>query len=285
MSPQPQQIGIYRVLETLSSGLHTIYKVQGPGSKPLALKTAVQKDLSPDELRRFLREAEVCSELDHRNLMQVFDSGEADGILYQAMDLLVGADWATVLASGRALTWPQKISMMQQACEGMEYAHKSGLVHRSLQPSNLFLEDSGRVRILDFGKVSVDMTAGNSLGITMMFQSYTSPELVRGGACTAASDVFALGSIFYELCTGRHPFGQTARSLAELIDDIMRLTPPPVTTIVPDAPPYLDHVLQQALNKDPASRPADAGALRALMAQASARAAAHPAYFTVEGDV
>jgi serine/threonine protein kinase len=274
MSSHPQKIGIYQVLETISSGLHTVYKVQGSGGKPLALKTAVKATLSSDEIGRFMREAEVCLELDHRNLVQVFDSGEVDGILYQAMDLLEGADLAVVLSSGRVFTWLQKTSMMQQICEGMEYAHRRGVVHRNLLPSNLFLEDSGRIRVLGFGMVRDESSTGNSLGITAAFQTYASPELIRGEICTPASDVFSMGVIFYELCSGRHPFiqgtTQGTRALGQVLDNIVRQTPPALTDIVADAPQDLDRVLQQALKKDPALRPANAGALRTLMAQASA---------------
>jgi len=276
MSTHPQQIGIYQVLETISSDGHDVYKVRVSGGQPLALKTAVRAKLSADEIHRFQREAEVCSELDHRNLVQVFDSGEADGILYQAMDLLEGADLAAVLASGRAFTWLQKLSMMQQICEGMEYAHRLCLVHRNLLPSNIFLENSGRIRVLDFGKVRDENSTGQSLGALTVLQAYVSPEQVRSQPCTAASDVFSMGVIFYELCSGRHPFfhGTTraSKSLGQVLDNIARETPPALTAIVADAPAYLDRVLQQALQKDAALRPANAGALRTLMAQESMRA-------------
>jgi serine/threonine-protein kinase len=270
MSSHPQQIGIYQVLETISSDLHTVYKVQVSGGKPLALKTAVRAALSAEEIARFLREAEVCRELDHRNLVQVFDAGEEDGILYQAMDLLEGANLAVVFSSGRTFTWLQKMSMMQQICQGMEYAHDLGLVHRNLMPSNIFLEESGRIRVLDFGKVRT----GDSHGLTVAFQAYVSPEQIQDAPCTAASDVFAMGVIFYQLCSGLHPFahGTTheTRALAQVLDNIVRQTPASLTDVVADAPPYLDRVLQQVLQKDPARRPQNAGALRTLMAQASA---------------
>jgi serine/threonine protein kinase len=277
MSTQPQQVGIYQVLETISSEGHDVYKVRVSGGRPLALKTAIRANLSAEEIRRFQHEAEVCSDLDHRNLVQVFDSGEADGILYQAMDFLEGADLAAVLASGRAFTWLQKMSMMQQICEGMEYAHRLGLVHRNLLPANIFLENSGRIRVLDFGKVRDENSTGQSLGALTVLQAYASPEQVRGEPCAAASDVFSMGVIFYELCSGRHPFfhGSTraSKSLGQVMDNIVRETPPALTAVAADAPEYLDRVLQQALQKNAASRPANAGALRALMAQESMRSA------------
>jgi serine/threonine-protein kinase len=106
------------------------------------------------------------------------------------------------------------------------------------------------------------------------FQAYVAPEHIQGLPCTAASDVFSMGVIFYELCSGRHPFVHgTARedqALAQVLQNIVRETPALLAKLVPGVPDHLDHVLQQALNKEPALRPGDAGALRRLMAQASA---------------
>jgi serine/threonine-protein kinase len=243
--------------------------VRVPGGKPLALKAVVKAELSSDEIRRFQREVEVCRELDHRNLLQIFDSGEVDGILYQATDLLEGADLAVVLSRGRSLTWLEKMSLMQQVCEGVEYAHRRGLVHRNLRPSNIFLEDSGRIRVLDFGTVRAENAGGTSLDMSAMLHSYVSPELIQGRPGTAATDVFSLGVIFYEVCAGRHPFIDGGKGIAQILDSIVRRPAAALQGVVPDAPHYLDHVLQQALDKNPSSRPPDAGALRRLMAQAS----------------
>ena len=87
--------------------------------------------------------------------MRVFDAGEADGMLYQAMEMLEGADLGKVMAEGRQFTWDEKLAIMEQVCEGLQYAHEHRLVHRDIKPANLFLEDSGRVVVLDFGMVRV----------------------------------------------------------------------------------------------------------------------------------
>lgn len=109
--------------------------------------------------QRFNREAAICMELDHPNRVRVYDSGEADGFLYQAMDLLEGADLGKVLAERRPLSWEQKLSLMEQVCDGLTYAHARNLIHRDIKPSNLFLENSGRIRILDFGMARTQSSA------------------------------------------------------------------------------------------------------------------------------
>lgn len=259
-------IGPYKVLGMLTGGTHPLYKVEGPGGQVLVLKTLVMATMSEDDRTRFEREAQVGRQLVHRNLLPVLDFGEADGVMYMATELLTGSDLATILAQKKSMTWEEKIPIMQQICDGMEYAHARDLVHRDLKPANVFVEQSGRVRILDFGLVRVESSNLTTAGMAVGTIAYMAPEQVRGTPCTAASDVFALGVVCYEVASGSHPFTQGKKDLSGLLTDILFTNAAPVRTLAPDVPEWFEGLLTKVMAKNPADRPKDAGAVRALMA-------------------
>src|SRR5438093_10175109 len=130
------------------------------------------------------------------------------------MDLLEGADLSRPLNEGRLFSWDEKLSIMEQVCEGLHYAHERKLTHRDIKPANLFLENSGRVRILDFGMARTESSNLTKIGLAVGTMLYMSPEQIRGESCTPAADVFAAGVVFYELATGKHPFAAGEREMS-----------------------------------------------------------------------
>jgi serine/threonine protein kinase len=259
----PTKIGPYRILDVLYSGSgRALYKVTTEDGRVLALKAIPVEGLAPEMRERFLREAEICRTLDHVNLVHVYDAGEADGHLYQVMDLLVGSDFGTVFASGRSFTWQEKLALMEQVCAGLEYAHARKLVHRDIKPANLFLEDSGRVRLLDFGMARVESSQLTMVGSTVGTLNYMSPEQIRGQRCTPASDVFSTGIVFYQLASGRHPFSSRDRSLPQVVSAIAFEEQPKLSELCPDAPEGLEFLLSKALSKDPVHRPQSGGSMK-----------------------
>src|SRR4029079_880180 len=171
-------------------------------------------------------------------------------------------DLGKVMAENRAFTWDQKLAIMEQVCDGLEYAHANRLVHRDIKPANLFLENSGRVRVLDFGMVRVAESELTKVGSSLGTLNYMAPEQIRGERCTPSSDVFPTGIVFYQLVTGRHPFSSKDRSLAKVVSAIVFETPPKVSDLVPDAPEGLEFILNKAMEKDPANRIQNAGDLK-----------------------
>ena len=256
------KIGPYEVLETLHSGPRPLYKVKAADGRVLALKCISVEGLSDEMRERFNREGEICRALDHPNLVRVYDAGEANGVLYQAMDLLVGSDLNSVFASGRHFTWPEKLSIMEQVCDGLQFAHERNMVHRDIKPANIFLEDSGRVRLLDFGMARVAQSELTKVGSTLGTLNYMSPEQIRGQRCTPASDVFSAGIVFYQLASGRHPFSSRERSLAQVVSAIVFEQPPKLAESAPDAPEGLEFLLNKAMGKEPSQRFQSAGELR-----------------------
>ncbi len=260
------KIGPYQVVEELHRGPRPLFKVKSPDGRLLALKSIAVVGLSAEMRERFNREAEICRTLDHPNLVRVYDAGEADGVLYQVMDLLVGSDLSNVLASGRQFTWPEKLSIMEQVSDGLQFAHERHLVHRDIKPANIFLEDSGRVRLLDFGMARVSASELTKAGTTLGTLNYMSPEQIRGARCTSAADVFSAGIVFYQLASGRHPFSARERSLAQVVSAIVFEVPPKLSELVPGAPEGLEFLLNKAMEKAPEARFQSAGELRQALA-------------------
>jgi len=256
------KIGPYQILEPLCRGPRPLYRAKAADGTLVALKTIPVAELSEEARERFAREAETCRALDHPNLIRVFEMGEADGTLYQAMELLEGADLSKALSDGREFTWEEKLSIMEQVCAGLEYAHEHQLVHRDIKPANLFLENSGRVKVLDFGTVRVADSRLTEAGAAVGTLNYMSPEQIRGDRCTAAADVFSTGIVFFQLATGRHPFSARDRSLGQVVSAIVFEQPPRLSELRPDAPEGLEFILTKALEKDPAGRQQNAGELR-----------------------
>ena len=247
-------IGPYQILELLQGGPRRLYRVRAADGRVLALKAVPVEGITPDVRERFNREAAISKELDHPNLVKVYDSGEADGFLYQVMELLEGVDLSKVLAERRPLSWDQKLSLMEQVCEGLEYAHGRNLIHRDIKPANLFLENSGRLRVLDFGMARVQDSSLTRAGMAVGTLTYMAPEQIRGETCTTATDVFAAGIVFYELATGKHPFAAGGMDIAKILTAVLFQPPASLKGLAPDAPDGLDLVLNKALEKDTARR-------------------------------
>jgi serine/threonine protein kinase len=253
-------IGPYKILQTLVAGRRPLYLATAKDGSRVAIKTAPLEGLSEEERARFQREAAVCAQLDHPVLVRVIDSGETPELLYQVMEYLEGSDMGKVLASGRQFSWEEKLSIMDAVCDGLEYAHARHLVHRDIKPANLFMQNSGRARILDFGMARTDSSQFTRVGAAVGTLNYMAPEQIRGEKCTAASDVFAAGIVFYQIATGRHPFGAGRKSLPEILSAILFEQPPAWDAA--GAPEGMEFVIRRALEKDPAKRWQRGGELR-----------------------
>jgi serine/threonine-protein kinase len=215
---------------------------------------------------RFLREARLAAQIKSEHVVRVFDVATlADGTPYMVMEHLEGSDLRTRLADGGALPFSTAIDYVLQACEALAEAHVQGIVHRDLKPDNLFLahHKGGKevVKILDFGisklsekytsssRVNLVTQAGDRLGTPL----YMSPEQLEGDPhLDARADLWAMGVVLYELCTGAIPF--TGDSLPALCTSVLTKSPIPPTTLLPDLPPELDLIIARCLAKARADR-------------------------------
>jgi tetratricopeptide (TPR) repeat protein len=249
----PKTIGPYLIRERIGKGaMGVVYRATDEsGRTEVALKVmASDLDGDPETRERFFREAHVAGKLRHPNIVSVRDSGEDNGRLYIAMELLRGATLTDVLKQHDTLDLEDRIDMMIQVCQGLTVAHAAGVFHRDLKPANLFLCEDRRVKILDFGVarlVGSNMTlTGNIIGTP----DFMSPEQVRGADIDARSDIFSAGSVFYLLLTGRKPFA--ANDLPAVLNKVVRAQPLPIRDT--EAPEVIATVIWKALAKDPAAR-------------------------------
>jgi eukaryotic-like serine/threonine-protein kinase len=216
---------------------------------------------------RFRREALAAARLVHPNIVQVFDFGaeESSGRQYIVMEFVDGPSCAEILRELGRLEPEDAVAILAQACRGLDYAHRNGVVHRDVKPGNLLRgRDSGQVKLADFGIAKAaehsDMTkVGSVLGTA----AYLSPEQARGESAGPSSDLYALGVVSYQLLAGRLPY--EAASLTDLARQQDTRAPQPLHEVDPEIPRALSLVVARALERDPDDRFADAAEMeRAL---------------------
>jgi serine/threonine-protein kinase len=217
----------------------------------------------------FRREARASAKLDHPNVVRVLDVVDGDPP-FLVVELLEGQTLTERLRRGGALPPLEAAGIAAAVADGLEVAHRAGIIHRDVKPSNVMLTAGGGAKVMDFGIAAAweaHFTAGQQL---LASASYAPPERIRGGRASPAGDLYSLGVVLYELLTGRPPF--LAGTTEQLLRAHLEAAPRPVRDLVFWVPSEIAAVCEAALAKDPAGRPASAGALAAQL-RAAARAA------------
>ena len=268
--------GRYRLVRRIATGgMGEVWQADDTVlGRRVALKVLVEELAADDRAtRRFVREARATARLAHPNVARVFDFGRGGGAPFLVMELLEGDTLAARLASG-PLGPAEAARVAAAVADALEAAHRRGIVHRDVKPSNVMLTRDGEVKVLDFGIAAAadetHSTTGSGLYATV---AYVSPERVAGEPATPASDVYSLGAVLYELLCGRPPFSGQSPALvarAHLHDQ-----PVPVRQLAPWVPARLAEACQAALAKDPARRPSSAASL-AIRLRAAVAAPAAP---------
>jgi TolB-like protein/Tfp pilus assembly protein PilF len=260
------RLGPFEILGLLGSGgMGEVYKARDTRlDRTVAIKV-LPSHLSGDLDRkaRFDREARAISRLTHPHICTLHDIGRDGGLDYLVMECLEGETLADRLKEG-SLPADEVLKTGIEIGEGLEWAHHEGIIHRDLKPANVMLTKTG-AKLLDFGlaktsgeadaEESHTRTADPSLtdpGTVMGTLSYLSPEQIEGKKASARTDIFAFGVILYEMATGKRPFAGTSK--ASLIGSILKDEPTPISVLVPMAPPALDRLIRQCLEKDPDER-------------------------------
>jgi hypothetical protein len=264
-----QTIGKYRILERIGrGGMGSVYKAHDPVlDRLVALKVVSAETDHTDELRaRFFREAQACAKLSHPNIVTIHDLGEADGNLFIVMELLEGDELRQLIAKKTLASIEDKFPLMVQICDGLEFAHEKGIVHRDVKPANIFVLRNGQVKILDFGiaHIAAAQTGLTRAGLIVGTLQYMAPERARGQG-SHLSDIFSVGAVFYELLTNRAPF--TGNDPIEILENLRSQDPPPLAEVDPTLPAELGAILERALQKDPTRRFATLGQMRAQLLQ------------------
>jgi eukaryotic-like serine/threonine-protein kinase len=233
--------------------------------RPVAVKLLAEH-LADDSqfVARFRREALSAARLVHPNVVQVFDFGldERSGRHYIVMELIRGQSGAEILRDEGVLGVQEALSMVLQACRGLDYAHRNGVVHRDVKPGNLLRAEDGVVKLADFGiaKAVSDESAITQVGSVIGTAAYLAPEQAAGEEVGPPADLYALGVVTYQFLSGRLPY--EAQSLTELALKQMREIPPPLDELNPEVTPQLAVAVDGALAIDPHDRYPDAESFR-----------------------
>lgn len=270
MGEVPERIGKYHILQLIAQGgMAEVYKAKSIGiagfEKILALKRMRPRYArEPRFIRNFTDEARIAVSLNHRNIVQVFDFGKADGELYLAMELLEGVDlrMATKACAAKGVTVPPVLAsyVLSEVAAGLDYAHRkkdsSGnplqIVHCDVSPHNILLSNEGFVKILDFGVARAQFTAAPTSKRLRGKPRYMAPEQTLGDTPTAASDVFVVGILAWELLAGLPLF--EGRNLKEILQAVRRADVPELHKLNPDVPLHLSEAVSKALSHAPEKR-------------------------------
>jgi serine/threonine protein kinase/tetratricopeptide (TPR) repeat protein len=257
--------GYYIIGELGRGGMGVVYKARQVGLNRLcALKMILGSGhASLDTLARFRIEAEAIAQLQHPNIVQVYEIGEQDDCPFFSLEFVEGDSLAHKI-DGTPQPVREAAQLMQSLCAGMQAAHQRGIIHRDLKPANILLTKDGVPKITDFGlaKRFEDQDQGQTrTGAIMGTPSYMAPEQAKGRnkELGPAADIYSLGAILYDLLTGRPPFrGET---IMDTLNQVQNLEPLPPVRLQPKVPLDLQTICLKALNKDPKKRYESAGAL------------------------
>ena len=260
------RLGDYEILSLVGAGgMGEVYRARDLRlRREVAIKVLpASVSCDPERLRRFEQEAMAVAALNHPNVLAVFQMGTYEGKPYVVSELLGGETLRELIGRGRIASH-RAIDYALQVARGLAAAHEKGIVHRDLKPENLFITKDGRVKILDFGlakltrarfsSANTNLTIGEETepGVVMGTVGYMSPEQVRGQTIDQRADIFAFGTILYEMLTAQRAFQKptSAETMAAILND----EPPPISQIGLQIPPGLQRVVRRCLEKNPEQR-------------------------------
>jgi hypothetical protein len=257
-----ERLGKYEVRKLLGKGATgSVYLAADPfAQREVALKVMDSAPSDPEEARRQLRffqtEAALAGKLRHPHIVSILDAGiedpsGAEPLRYLVMELVNGSPLANYCNPNELLETPRIVEIAYKCCKALEFANGLGVVHRDIKPANILVKDDYDIKVSDFGAAQVARAEVTQVaGVGSPF--YMSPEQIRGDEVNWHSDMFSLGGVLYHMLTGRRPFnGKTAY---ELMESIMGTTPPPPSSLRPDAPGELDAIVARAMAKTPGER-------------------------------
>ncbi len=259
----------YEIISLLGAGgMGEVYVAEDTRLRRKVALKMLMPELTCDErdLRRFEHEAHAASALNHPNILTIYEFGQADGLRFIASEFIDGETLRQRMANGK-LEWNAAIEIAMQIASALVAAHAYGIVHRDIKPDNVIVRTDGIVKVLDFGiakltERQVEETirrralsaapATSEPGMVLGTAKYMSPEQARGLVVDSRSDIFSLGSVIYEMVTGRAAFeGETA---SDVMAEILKVDPPPPVDYAPDVPNELERIIGKALRKDRETR-------------------------------
>lgn len=255
-----QRLGHYQIISLIGEGgMGEVYLAQDEKlGRRVALKLLpADFTTDADRLRRFEQEAHAASALNHPGIITIHDIGQSNGQHFIATEYVDGETLRAHLA-GKRLKLAEILDITTQVASALAAAHAADIIHRDIKPDNIMVRPDGYVKVLDFGlaklmrRQATDPEATTKFrtntGVVMGTAAYMSPEQARGLPVDARTDIFSLGSVLYEMTSGRAPF--TGPTASDTIVNLLEREPPPLTEYMPDAPAELQRIIRKALRKD-----------------------------------
>lgn len=246
----------YRVTEDLGSGgMATVYKaIDLELGREVAIKV-LRESYADDQtfVTRFQREARAAANLDHPNVVSIYDVGRDGRRYYIVMEYVDGGSLRSMLSTGRPLPVNKAVDLAIQICAGVGAAHRADMIHCDLKPQNILVTRDGRVKVVDFGIArALKARAAEDKEVVWATPQYAAPEQTRGLPLTPSTDVYAIGVVLYRMLTGRLPF--QAQTTQEWVAQHAETPPPSPSRLNPQVPSRVEQIVLQALAKEPARR-------------------------------
>ncbi len=254
---QPEQVlsGRYRVLRKIGGGgMADVYLCEDLSlGRRVALKVLLQRFLDdPNFVERFRREAKAAAGLNQANLVSIFDWGEVDGTYFIVMEYVEGETLKDLVRRQGRLGGSEAVRISLQLLAALEFAHRTGIVHRDIKPQNVMLDRDGNVKVMDFGIARAADSGMTEAGSILGTAQYLAPEQARGQRVDERSDLYSVGIVLYEMLTGTVPFkGDSAVTVA--LKHVNEMAPEPAQ-LVPGMPYALNQIVLKAIAKDPGQR-------------------------------
>jgi tetratricopeptide (TPR) repeat protein len=255
---QPGQLlaGRYQIVKMLGEGgMGAVYRARDLELEREVAVKVIRPELARNAqiLQRFKQELILARQVTHRNIIRIFDLGQAEGMRFITMEFIEGEDVAQILTRRSKLPAPEAGAIIAQVARGLEAAHHEGVVHRDLKPQNIMIDGTGKASVMDFGIArSMDASNMTRTGALVGTPTYMSPEQAQGQKVDARSDLYTLGIIFYELLTGTPPF-EADNPMATLVRRIQEKAKP-VIEVEPTVPKPVNDLVMKMLATNPEER-------------------------------
>jgi len=249
-------IGNYKIISKLGSGgMAIVYKAHELSLNRIVALKVLSSHLSENNefIKRFEREARAAAKLNHPNIIQIYAIGEEEGIHFFSMEYVKGKTLGEIIEEEKKLTYDKAIPIIIQTAEALSEAHKHGIVHRDMKPSNIMVNDNGTVKVTDFGIAYVSQeTKLTKSGSIIGTPEYLSPEQCEAKTIDNRSDIYSLGVTIYELLSGKTPY--KADTPVSMLMEIVKGNFPPLNEVNPDVPEFIQKIVEKMMQTKPEDR-------------------------------
>ncbi len=257
---QTERLGKYRVDEEIhQSTICSVYRATEESlQRPVLIKKLHPQMAREEDIRdRFEREARVCALVNHENIVSIYGYHADPDLSMLVLEFIDGKSLGALIKEIGAIPWQQAVNMMVQVLQGLAFAHNKGVIHRDLKPDNILISKEGKVKITDFGLATLENAPKlTRQGMVLGTPAYLPPEILTGGDFDQRSDIFSFGVTFYETLTGVSPF--QGENFSEIMNKTLKATPKSPSSLIPDIPKELDHLVMRSIEKKPTQRFASA---------------------------